>query len=109
MEDLSIEYEDVKFSVTGEINGETDEIVYEYKDKKGHADGGKMSMFMLKCALERITSVGPVGMYMDRDINNPLAMLFILNSKEIFQKVLEVKLISGTMPVAPAVPEGAIC
>ena len=102
-------YKNVKFLVVGTINGKVEVIIYEYKHRRGKAIVGRLGEFMLKNALERITPVGPQGMYLKRNINDPLAMLSILTSDEIFEEVIKVDLISGVMPEAPDVPEGAIC
>ena len=56
-------------------------------------------------ALEKEETIGPVGQYMERNINNPLAVLFILKT-EVFDKIIEVK---GELPVADEVPPEAIC
>ena len=101
-------YKDVKFSVSGIINGQTKTIIYELKKGKGSVSGDDAALFMLKSAMERPTPIGPVGEYYNRDINNPLAMLFVLNSDEIFQSNIKVELISGIMPEASVVPDGAI-
>ena len=61
--------------------------------------------FLFNYALEKEESIGPVGQYMERDINNPLAVLFILKN-EVFDKIIEVK---GNLPEVDEVPPGAIC
>lgn len=106
-ENSSLEHKPVSFSVTGLINNVEETMYYSFDGKKGTVNGGTMSMFLFQNCLERTTPVGPVGMYLDRDVNDPLAMYFILTSEEIFQEILDVKLISGTLPEAPAVPKGA--
>ena len=103
-----MKHKSVKFLVEGKINNKIEKVIYEYKHKKGNINGDPMSMFMLQSALERKTPVGPVGMYLERNINDPLAMLSILTSDEIFEQVINVELISGEMPVAPELPKGAI-
>ena len=101
-------YKDVEFSITGLINGEKEIAIYKYKKGKGEIKADAQIEFLLRSALERSTPVGPVGEPLKRDINNPLAMLFILNSNEIFDTVIKIELISGTMPKAANVPRGAI-
>ena len=101
-------YQDVKFSVSGIINGQLETINYEFKKGKGSVDGDDMAMFMLETAMKRTTPIGPVAEYLARDFNNPLAMLFILESDEIFQSNIKVKLISGVLPEASVAPDDAI-
>jgi len=60
--------------------------------------------FLFNYALEKEESIGPVGQYMERDINNPLVVLFILKN-EVFDKIIEVK---GNLPEADEVPPEAI-
>ena len=97
------------FSVTGTINGETETINYKFENGKGSVScSGNMSMFKLKTAMEYNAPIGPVGELLSRDINNPLAMLCILVSNEIFESDIKVHKISGTMPEASKTPEGAI-
>lgn len=102
-------FDDVEFRVTGIINGVEESIDYKFKDGFGTVAGGKMSMFMLDFALKDESPIGPVGEYVDRDINNPLSMIFILNSKEVFEKVIKVEIVSGTMPEASPIPKDSIC
>lgn len=101
-------YKDVKLSVSGIINDKVETINYEFKNGKGSVEGDDMAMFMLKSAMEENAPVGPVGEKLDRDLNNPLAMLFLLKSDEIFQSDVKVELISGDMPEASDIPDGAI-
>lgn len=61
--------------------------------------------FLFNYALEKKETIGPVGQYMERNINNPLAVLFILKT-EVFDKIIEVK---GELPEADEVPPEAIC
>jgi len=61
--------------------------------------------FLFNYALEKEETIGPVGQYMERNINNPLAVLFIIKT-EVCDKIIEVK---GELPVADEVPPEAIC
>ena len=99
---------DVEFSVTGIIKGEEETVIYRFKKNKGTIECNDNVKSLVDKALKSKKSVGPVGQYMDRDINNPLAMLFILNSNEIFETIKRVEPISGTMPVAARTPKGSI-
>lgn len=91
------------FTVTGVINGETEQLTYEMLDGKGSVSGDEMAMFMFRTALERKTSIGPVGQYLDRNINEPLSALFMMI--ECFDEIIEC---SGEVPEADEIPEGAI-
>ena len=103
-----MKYNDVEFSITGIINGEVETVTYRYKDGKGTIEADEMIEFLLPALFAKPIPVGPVGQYLDRDINNPLAMLCMLKSDELFKTTPEIKLISGTMPTAAEVPNGAI-
>lgn len=92
------------FKITGIINGEKESLTYEFLDGHGSISGDEMAMFMLKNSLDRHSPVGPVGQYMERDIDEPLAALFMM--MECFQEVLNSE---GELPQAGEVPEGAIC
>lgn len=91
------------FTITGVINGEYEKLTYDIENGRGVVSGDEMAMFMFKCASERITPVGPVGQYMERDINEPLSALFMM--RECFEKV---ESYDGELPNAESIPEGAI-
>ena len=79
------------FAITGIINGH------------GVVSGDEMAMFMFKCALERNAPVGPVGQYMDRDIDEPISALFMM--MECFEKIVKS---DGELPTASPIPNGVI-
>lgn len=91
------------FKITGKINGEIESLSYDHKNGHGHVTGGEMAMFLFDYSLHRQTPVGPVGQYMDRDINEPLAALFMM--KECFQEIISAE---GDLPCAEDIPDGAI-
>lgn len=78
---------------------------YVKKDAKVEYDCSKGVEFLFNYALESDESIGPVGQYMERDINNPLAVLFMLRN-EVFEKITETK---GELPEADEIPPGSIC
>lgn len=90
------------FKITGTINGEKESLVYEFENGHGVVTGDEMAMFMFRNALERSTPVGPVGQYMDRDSDEPLAALFMM--MECFQEIISFE---GEPPTAEELPEGA--
>lgn len=92
------------FKVTGLINGEEESLTYEFKNGHGYVSGGDMAMFMFNCAMESNAPIGPVGQYMDRDVDEPLAALCMM--MECFQKVISTE---GDLPSADSIPEGSIC
>lgn len=91
------------FKVIGVINGEKESLTYEFIDGHGTVSGDEMAEFLFKNAMERITPVGPVGQYMDRDIDEPLAALFMM--MECFQEIIST---DGDLPKAGDIPEGAL-
>lgn len=91
------------FTVIGIINGEEEKLTYEIENGCGVVSGDELAMFMFQLVMERKTPVGPVGQYMNRDINEPLAVLFMM--KECFESIVSC---DGDVPVASAIPDGAI-
>ena len=91
------------FKIIGIINDETESLIYDVVDGHGSVTGGDMALFLFRNSLERQTPVGPVGQYMDRDIDKPLSALFMM--MECFQKIISSE---GDLPTAEKVPEGAL-
>lgn len=92
------------FKVVGIINGETETIEYSWENGHGSISGDPMIMFLMQNSLERTTPIGPVGQYMDRDIDEPLAALFMI--KECFETILSCE---GDVPKAAEIPDNSIC
>lgn len=90
------------FKIIGIINGEKESLTYKFEDGHGAITGDEMAMFMFRNSMERNTPVGPVGQYMDRDIDEPLAALFMMI--ECFQEIVGSE---GELPTADELPEGA--
>lgn len=74
------------FKIIGIINGKTESLTYKFQNGHGSISGDEMAMFMLKNSVDRHAPVGPVGQYMDRDIDEPLAALFMM--MECFQEIV---------------------
>ena len=91
------------FKVIGKINDVEESLTYDFVDGHGVVTGGEMAMFLFRNALERTTSVGPVGQYMDRDIDEPLAALCMM--MECFQEIIGFE---GDVPTAEELPDGVI-
>lgn len=91
------------YKVIGKINGETESMTYHWDNGKGRVEGGPMAMFLFQSALERTSQTGPVGQWMDRDIDEPLSALFMI--QECFEEILSYE---GDLPEAEELPEGAI-
>lgn len=91
------------FKITGKINGEIESITYNWKNGRGSIEGDTMVMFMMKGEMELNTPVGPVGQYMERDINDPLSALFMI--RECFDEIISSE---GSIPEAEHIPPGAI-
>lgn len=78
---------------------------YIKRDEKVQYDCSKGVEFLFNYALENNEPIGPVGQYMERDINNPLVVLCILKD-EVFDKIIETK---GELPEVDEIPPDAIC
>ncbi len=91
------------FQVTGVIMGETETIRYDWEDGTGKIEGGPAVMFLMRNALERKTAVGPVGQPLKRDLDEPLAALFMI--RECFD---EITACEGEIPQADELPEDVI-
>jgi len=98
--------QDYEFEIKG-IFSDSVEGYFHYIKKDGKAEYSCSAGvdFLFNYALEKKETIGPAGQYMERDINNPLAVLFILKT-EVFDKIIEVK---GQLPEADEVPPEAIC
>lgn len=91
------------FQVTGVILGETESIRYDWENGVGRIEGDPTVMFLMRNALERNTPVGPVGQPMERDLDEPLAALFMI--RECFDEILSCE---GEVPEAEELPDGAV-
>lgn len=92
------------FKVTGKIDGITDYIEYNNENGKGSVTGGRLALFVLDGIVDSITPCGPVGQYMSRDLNIPLAALSMI--LECFDEIISTE---GDIPKAASIPPGAIC
>lgn len=92
------------FSIIGKIDGVQQRIEYRYNDGKGTIVGDKAITYLVQWELDNRSIVGPVGQYMEADINNPLSVLFVV--KGCFDAIEEIE---GDIPEAESVPDGSIC
>ncbi len=92
------------FSITGIIKGKKETIAYEWKNGVGNISGDVSIMFLMQYELALKSLVGPVGQYVERNLNDPLATLFMI--KNCFEEITEHE---GNLPVAKPIPDGAIC
>lgn len=90
------------FTVKGRIRTKTYSVTYD----AGKLTGDRVAVDLVSITAATIRGpVGPIGTYFEKDyLKEPLAALFIM--LEVFDEVLE---ISGDMPEADDVPDGAIC
>lgn len=95
---------DYEFTIKGKFDDEIMRITYNYHDGKGSYNGDQVIELLLNDALNSIDPIGPVGQHMDRDINNPLVVLFILKD-EVFDEIIEVV---GEIPMANILPNDSI-
>ena len=91
------------YKVTGKIDGNIQTITYQYIDGKGVIEGDKAIIFLVQWEMDNKTIVGPVGQYMEADVDNPLSVLFVI--KKCFDEVISVE---GEIPEADGIPEGSI-
>jgi hypothetical protein len=91
------------FTITGIINDNVQTITYNFCDGVGKLTGDTMIIFLVEDAMKSVELIGPVGQYMERDVNNPLAVLFVI--KECFHSITKWE---GDLPKADPIPDGAI-
>lgn len=92
------------FKIVGRIEDFTEEVEYEYVDGKGSLKGDNAIMQLLEWEFKFKNMVGPVGQYMEADIDNPLAVLFAI--MKCFDSIISCE---GDLPEAADIPEGCIC
>ena len=96
------------FSVTGKIGKYTASVTYSKLPLLKHKLTGNPAAVELIENEARVLNgqlIGPIGTYFEKDyLEEPLAALFVM--LEVFDEVLE---ISGDVPEADDVPDGAIC
>ncbi len=92
------------FMMVGRVEGIQQKITYEYQDGKGSFYGDKAITFLLQWELDSKSVVGPVGQYMEADINNPLSVVFAL--RQCFDSIEQIE---GELPEAEKIPDGSIC
>lgn len=92
------------FKIVGKIDDFVEEIEYEYVDGKGKLKGDKAIMQLVEWEFEFKNMVGPVGQYMEADIDNPLSVLSAII--KCFDSIISYE---GDLPEAAEIPEGCIC
>jgi len=96
------------YSVTGKIGKYTVSVTYSKLPLLKHKlTGNPVAVELIESEARVLKGqpVGPIGTYFDKDyLEEPLAALFVM--LEVFDEVLE---ISGDIPEADDVPDGAIC
>lgn len=91
------------FKVRGIINGEEHSLKYENTNGKGQVLGDETAITVFSIVRQYEKGVGPIGQYMDRDVDIPLAALFIM--MECFDSITGFE---GDFPEVSEVPDGAI-
>jgi len=92
------------FSVEGTVKGNNQKIEYRNEDGVGRLEGSPVIVMLVEVAMLSNELTGPVGQYMKRDINNPLAVLCVIN--ECFDTIIGY---DGDLPKADEIPDGALC
>ena len=91
------------FTIEGLIYGKQQKISYFHENGKGRFEGDTPAINFVSDALRSNQLTGPVGQYIKRDINSPLAVLFVI--KECFETITAYE---GEIPEATLMPDGAI-
>lgn len=91
------------FTITGLINGTKQKIEYNWDDGIGSYNGDILVDFKMRTALESHATLGPIGQYLERDLDEPLAALCMM--LECFD---EVEKIEGDIPTATKLPDDVI-
>ncbi len=92
------------FWIRGIIGGVIQKVCYEESDGHGSLTGDEGILFLMNMEFEERSIVGPVGQYMEANVDNPLSVLFV--AKKCFDKIMEA---GGDLPEADEIPEGCIC
>lgn len=92
------------FKMIGKVAGVLQKVEYDYRDGKGSIVGDKAITFLVQWELENRSIVGPVGQYMEADINNPLSVVFVL--RKCFDSIENIE---GELPEADSIPADSIC
>ena len=90
------------FSIKGLVHGKSQSISYSHENGVGKLTGDPIIVLLVEDALQSVELTGPVGQYIERDINDPLAVLCVIN--ECFHSITEHE---GELPTAEAMPDGA--
>lgn len=93
------------FKVTGMFEGKKETFHYIKKGKKVKYYADEKVQVLFEICLRRASSTGVVGQRVERDINDPFAVLCIL-ADEVFDEIIETE---GILPEADDVPPGAMC
>lgn len=92
------------FKLVGKVDGVLQEITYDYSNGKGSIVGDKAITFLLQWEFENKSIVGPVGQYLEADINNPLSVVFAL--RKCFDSIEHIE---GELPEADNIPNDSVC
>lgn len=92
------------FTVVGKVDGLEQQITYTFIKGKGNLSGDKAILFLVQWELDAKTIVGPVGQYIEADIDNPLSVMFTI--RKCYDVIESVE---GDIPTADKIPEDSIC
>jgi len=90
------------FSIEGIINEHQQRISYSMDADKGSLNGDTIIMVAVEDAMNSSELTGPIGQYIERDLNNPIAVLSVI--VECFDTIIGYE---GDLPEAEPMPEGA--
>ncbi|GFI04180.1 hypothetical protein IMSAGC005_03032 [Lachnospiraceae bacterium] len=91
------------FWIKGRIDEIEQKICYEVSFGHGLLTGDEGILFLVNMELDKKTIVGPIGQYVEANIDDPLSVLFVI--RDCFDEIVDV---GGEIPEADTVPEGCI-
>jgi len=89
------------FSIEGMSYGDKHKVTYTFSNGKGHLEGDEFILFVINDAMNSVELTGPVGQYLERDINDPLAVLSVIS--ECFDEITGYE---GNLPEPAPMPDG---
>lgn len=90
------------FSIEGVLFNQIQKITYTFDNGVGKLSGDRIILLAVEDAINSYELTGPVGLYLERDINDPLSVLSVIS--ECFESITGYE---GNIPEAELMPEGA--
>jgi hypothetical protein len=93
----------MEYTVIGEIYGENNKITYRNESWKAEVLDDDLILFLFDGAMVSRIPVGPIGWYMERNMNNLLSVLCFV--EECFERIISM---IGDIPKAEMILDGCI-